>query len=107
MSDFNDPGGAVRASGRRMMAGLAIGGIVMASAIAGCGSTYASNAASRRYSAPATNKTSNRPPSRVPSSSRVSVVPAATVRGTGIPQHDGGDHDSDNSGGPSDGDGGV
>lgn len=26
---------------------------------------------------------------------------------SGIPQHDGGDHDSDNNGGPSDGDGNV
>jgi predicted lipoprotein with Yx(FWY)xxD motif len=38
----------------------------------------------------------------------VSPAGARVVRvGNGIPQHNGGDHDSDNNGGPSDGDGNV
>jgi hypothetical protein len=40
------------------------------------------------------------------------AVPAATAghrhhHRNGIPQHNGGDHDADNNGGPSDGDGNV
>jgi hypothetical protein len=40
------------------------------------------------------------------------AAPAAVARHhhhhhQGIPQHNGGDHDADNNGGPSDGDGGV
>jgi hypothetical protein len=34
-------------------------------------------------------------------------VPPAAAASTGIPQHNGGDMDLDNNGGPSDGDGGV
>ena len=34
-----------------------------------------------------------------------SDVPAAPSSSAGIPQHNGGDHDADNNGGPSDGDG--
>ena len=42
----------------------------------------------------------------------VAAVPAATAghhhhHHHGIPQHNGGDHDADNNGGPSDGDGNV
>jgi hypothetical protein len=36
-----------------------------------------------------------------------SDVPAVPSSSTGIPQHNGGDHDADNNGGPSDGDGNI
>jgi hypothetical protein len=74
---------------------LVTGTIGMAVVIAGCGgSSYGSSPAPTSSSAPAAG------------GSGEPAEPSTQGAGTaGIPQHNGGDRDADNNGGPSDGDG--
>ena len=69
---------------RGFLAIFAAGAVAVAIAVAGCGGS-SSTAASPGYMAPAQH-----------------AKPAS-----GIPQGNGGDHDADNNGGPSDGDGNI
>ena len=65
-------------------------------------STSASGASSSPAPAPAAT-----PPPPAPTPAPTSTPSPAPAPSNGIPQNNGGDHDSDNNGGPSDGDGGV
>jgi hypothetical protein len=50
------------------------------------------------------SKAAQSPPSHAPGATHTSP---AKPKSNGIPQNNGGDHDGDNSGGPSDGDGNI
>ncbi len=111
---------------RRPSALLAVAGAILAVTIAGCGgSSYGSpsvsgegasgktpvNSAQKRPAAaptemqtPAARGAEQEEPA---TPSTETQTPAAGAEAGGIPQHDGGDHDADNNGGPSDGDGNV
>ena len=70
---------------RRLLPLLTAGAAAVALAVAGCGGS-SSNAAT-------------------PANSPSAQQPNGPVQG--IPQHNGGDHDADNNGGPTDGDGNI
>ena len=109
----------VKTLDRKRPAWFAAGGIALALLIAGCGSTYGSSQSAghgRTTTAPSTPKAASAASARSaprptrstsPSTSTSSARPPAMAESTGIPQANGGDHDADNNGGPSDGDGNV
>ncbi len=72
---------------------LAVGAI--GAGVAGCGGGY-SSAGSGASSPPASSRAQRYAPASRPAAARA-----------GIPQHNGGDQDTDNNGGPSDGDGNL
>jgi hypothetical protein len=74
--------------GRRLRRALATGGLLLALVLAGCGG-----------SGSASKTSSTSPPA--------SNAPASGESSGGIPQGNEGDHDTDNNGGPSDGDGNL
>jgi Spy/CpxP family protein refolding chaperone len=74
----------------RMHRFLATGAVLLAATVA---------------AAPAASAATHRPPHRARHT--IHHVRVDSHRGSGIPQHNGGDRDADNNGGPSDGDGGV
>jgi hypothetical protein len=77
---------------------MALGGIVVALGIAGCGSS-SSNSGSSSSSTPATE-------TKAPA--QETKAPASESSSSGIPQGEhAGDGDGDNKGGPSDGDGNI
>jgi hypothetical protein len=83
---------------RRVLRWLPAGAVVIAVAVAGCGgysatSSKQSTSGSARYGTPATQPKA--------------AKPSSGAAASGIPQHNGGDHDADNNGGPSDGDGNI
>jgi hypothetical protein len=81
---------------RKWSAVLASGAVGLALAIAGCGgSGNPPHSPSAGSGAPITTTA---PPTK---------SPAASTPTAGIPQHNGGDQDADNNGGPSDGDGTI
>ena len=69
----------------------------------------AGNQIPSRASRPGGGSSSSRPaaPAARPVPQPAPAVKSAPSASSGIPQNDGGDHDSDNNGGPSDGDGGI
>jgi hypothetical protein len=73
-------------------------GALVALFIAGCGGT--SHSASTSSGAMPGASSSN-------STQQSAAGGASTAPASGIPQNDGGDHDADNNGGPSDGDGNI
>jgi hypothetical protein len=80
----------------RWSALLATGAVGLALVIAGCGgSSNAPKHAAAMSGTPAA------------SSATAPAKPAANSATAGIPQHNGGDQDADNNGGPSDGDGNI
>jgi hypothetical protein len=81
----------------RWSALLATGGVGLALVIAGCGGH--SNAPQHSAAASGTTPAA--------SGATVPAKPAASSATAGIPQHNGGDQDADNNGGPSDGDGNI
>ncbi|HEY3726769.1 MAG TPA: hypothetical protein VGL51_06325 [Solirubrobacteraceae bacterium] len=80
----------------RWSALLATGGVGLALVIAGCGGSG---------NAPHHTATTSGTPAAT--STTVAAKPAANSPIAGIPQHNGGDQDADNNGGPSDGDGNI
>jgi hypothetical protein len=80
----------------RWSALLATAGVGLALVIAGCGGS--SNAPHHATTVSGVSSASG-------ASSR--AKPAAKSATAGIPQHNGGDQDADNNGGPSDGDGNI
>jgi hypothetical protein len=100
----------IRRTGRRAPSLLAVAGTVLAVAIAGCGGSgksYAPASGSPPAAhGPGATAGAAASGSEGPSAaSTASQTPSA--ESTGIPQHNGGDQDADNNGGPSDGDGNV
>jgi hypothetical protein len=98
---------------RKRSALVAMVGVTLALLIAGCGGSYggASSAAgeaspSRSYRGSAGGPANGSATTPAPGGSAKGQEAAAAATG-GIPQHDGGDQDVDNNGGPSDGDGNV
>jgi hypothetical protein len=75
----------------RLKAALLALGASAALAAAGCGGGAAHHAAAGSGGGAPARTNAVKPPAAVP----------------GIPQHDGGDHDADNNGGPTDGDGNL
>lgn len=73
-------------------------GVLVALFIAGCGGT--SHSAGTSSGAMPSASSSN-------STQQSAAGGASTAPAGGIPQNDGGDHDADNNGGPSDGDGNI
>jgi len=111
---------------QRTSALLAVAGAILAVTIAGCGgSIYGSPSASGAGSSgKAPVNSAQKHPAGAPTEMQTPAshgaeqekpatrgaetqTPAASTEAGGIPQHDGGDHDADNNGGPSDGDGTV
>jgi hypothetical protein len=110
---------------RRRSALLAMCGTVLAVTIAGCGGSAYSSRSASRYGAPGeTSVNGAEKKAADPSTERhtrplhaaeqksapqggENQAPAALSDIGWIPQNDGGDQDSDNNGGPSDGDGSV
>jgi len=95
MATASSSGGGTLPRGARPLQAVALVAVIGAIAVAGCGGGSSSHAAK-----PAPSMGS--PSSTGASSSKASAPPASA-----IPQHGGGDHDADNSGGPSDGDGAI
>jgi hypothetical protein len=88
--------GALGALSKKWSAVLATGGVGLALVIAGCGgSANPPHSPSAGGGAPVTTIAA---PTK---------APAASTPSAGIPQHNGGDQDADNNGGPSDGDGTI
>ena len=92
---------------------LAVGGVLVALVIAGCGgSSNPSPAASGVGSTPASHPapagaSGNAGQKNPPAPSSEMQTSPKSVESGGIPQHNGGDQDADNNGGPSDGDGNI
>jgi hypothetical protein len=109
MNVFDHAHNTVSTASRKRSSWLAAGGIGLALVIAGCGSTYGSNESrGSSVTPPATHATNALSAPTSPSmTTGAPASPAPTAEGVGIPQNGGGDHDSDNNGGPSDGDGNV
>lgn len=82
----------------RPVLGLLLAAGVSAAAVAGCGG---GSGGGGPYGSAASH------PTRSVTAARYPGHPAAPGAIAGIPQHNGGDHDSDNNGGPSDGDGNL
>ena len=83
-----------------------VGPVLIALALAGCGSSSSpSSSSSTPASTPAapTSSTTSTPSTPSTTSSTSSTSPSAA----GIPQNNEGDHDTDNNGAPSDGDGNL
>jgi hypothetical protein len=94
----DEPAGRRSRRRRPLVAWLGAGAVALAIVIAGCGG-QASNA-SKPAAKPAASAASM--PASKPAKP---AAPAPSA--SGIPQHNGGDQDSDNNGGPSDGDGNI
>jgi hypothetical protein len=88
--------GSLRVLSQKWSAVLATGGVGLALVIAGCGgSGNAPYSPAAGNGAPATATAAPTKP------------PAASAPRAGTPQHNGGDQDADNNGGPDDGDGTI
>ncbi len=73
--------------------------------IAGCGNTASHQAGAGGYGASPAPPAQTAPAKQTTSSVPAAAKPAASAPASAIPQKDGGDHDADNNGAPSDGDG--
>ncbi|MGI8411046.1 MAG: hypothetical protein ACR2QA_00815 [Solirubrobacteraceae bacterium] len=89
--------------GSMKLAVLALGA-TGALAIAGCGNTAAHQAGAGGYGA-SSPPAAHTAPATQTTSSVPATKPASDASASAIPQHNGGDHDADNNGAPSDGDG--
>jgi hypothetical protein len=83
---------------RRVLRWLPAGAVVIAVAVAGCGG-YSANSSKQ--------STAGSAPSGSQATQPKAAEPSPGAAASGIPQNNGGDHDSDNNGGPSDGDGNI
>ena len=82
--------------GKKWSAALGTACVAVALVIAGCGgSSNSPSHAAAPYGAPAANSTAT------------TTAPTASKPDAGIAQHNGGDQDPDNNGGPNDGDGAL
>jgi hypothetical protein len=105
----DQPAGRHRGWRRRLAPWLGAGAVVLAIAIAGCGGQ--ASTASKPMSGgakPAPMQAAKPAAKPAPKPAAKPAAPAAAApSASGIPQNNGGDHDSDNNGGPSDGDGNI
>jgi len=106
---------------RRSAAPLASTGVLLAVVVGGCGGSGAGSnpmsdaaGAAHRHGppakAPATGYKRKAPTPKAENHSTSTTenrTPPAALERSGIPQHNGGDQDADNNGGPSDGDGNI